>query len=484
MKCLKMIPLLLLFSACKKDFLETEPTRQVSFEQVFSTTDNIQTVLDGVTRNMRSYYPATNETHDQFGVKSVDLAIDVMSEDIVVEKIHWFGYDYRFDNRTANYPRPQYVWTMFYRLINNVNNVINNVDGAEAPSETVRRNLKARALTLRAYFYFQLIQLFQHTYIGHENDLGVPLYTETTMEGEPRAKVSEVYQRITADLDEAILLFDKNPMTRRHISDVTGNVARGIRARVALVMNDWESAATLAAAARQGATLMNAEKFSAGFDNYTEQNWMWGFEINDEQSTTFGSWFSHMDWSVQGYCGAGYSRKIFSLALYNRMNDADVRKKLVDTSLWASKGWLIPRKFSAGGGKGFSADYVMMRPEEMLLIEAEARARLSQETAARTLLKELRDKRYDTPVTVTAAGDALVEEILLERRIELWGEGFAALDLKRLKRGIDRNNSNHNAVVVTAAAMKVPAEDKRWIYQIPQSEIDANKQINEEHQNP
>ncbi|HOI50126.1 MAG TPA: hypothetical protein PK167_12530, partial [Prolixibacteraceae bacterium] len=75
MKCLKMIPLLLLFSACKKDFLETEPTRQVSFEQVFSTTDNIQTVLDGVTRNMRSYYPATNETHDQFGVKSVDLAI-------------------------------------------------------------------------------------------------------------------------------------------------------------------------------------------------------------------------------------------------------------------------------------------------------------------------------------------------------------------------------------------------------------------------
>ncbi|HOI50293.1 MAG TPA: RagB/SusD family nutrient uptake outer membrane protein, partial [Prolixibacteraceae bacterium] len=117
-------------------------------------------------------------------------------------------------------------------------------------------------------------------------------------------------------------------------------------------------------------------------------------------------------------------------------------------------------------------------------IEAEARARLSEETAARGLLKELRDKRYDTPATVTAAGDALVEEILLERRIELWGEGFAALDLKRLKRGIDRNNSNHNAVVVTAAAMKVPAEDKRWIYQIPQSEIDANKQINEEHQNP
>jgi starch-binding outer membrane protein, SusD/RagB family len=124
----------------------------------------------------------------------------------------------------------------------------------------------------------------------------------------------------------------------------------------------------------------------------------------------------------------------------------------------------------------------LMRPEEMLLIEAEAQARLGQDAAARSLLKQLLDNRYDQPVTITSGGDQLIEEILLERRIELWGEGFAALDMKRLKRGIDRNNSNHLPLV--ARELVVPANDPRWLLKIPQAEINANPWINEEHQNP
>ncbi|WP_372950027.1 RagB/SusD family nutrient uptake outer membrane protein [Mariniphaga sp.] len=469
----------ILFS-CSDNYLETAPTNQISDLAVFQTVEGAQTAIDGVLRDMRSQHGAAN-MHDQFGVKAIDLSVDLMGEDIAVEKFHWFGADYRFENRTANDPRSLYAWSLFYRIVYNVNGIINHIDEAASDSENLKKNLKAQALTLRAYSYFQLVQLFQHTYSGHENEPGVPVYTDATTEGFPRNTVAEVYQQITEDLQVAVQLFETSNMPQRHISDPTVNVARGLWARVALVMEDWQTAAEMASAARQGYPIMAATAYSTGFDNYSQQNWMWGFEVNNEQSTTYASWFSHMDWSIGGYCGFGFSPKSFSLQLYNQMEDGDVRKALVDTTSIAS-GSLVPRKFSAGNDKGFAADLVLMRPEEMLLIEAEARVRMEEEAVARNLLRVLRDQRFDNPEPLYSTGQALLQKILLERRIELWGEGFRGFDLKRLKLGVDRNNSNHNPLV--ARTMSLPAESEKFIYQIPQTEIDANPNIGEEDQNP
>lgn len=481
LKYIIYLSVIILTSACSNEFLETNPTNQISDQVVFTTVEGAQTVLDGISRRMR----AAGQYHDQFGVKTIDLAMDMMSEDISLSASNWFGLDHQFGNHLASYPRTAYTWGLFYGIINNANSLISHIDHAKATSEPLKNNLKAQAYALRGYAYFQLIQLYQFTYKGNENALGVPIYTEVSLDGAPRASVAEVYTQITADLDEAIRLFNANPVTRRHISDISVHVAKGLRSRVALVMQDWAIAATMASEARQGYALMTPAQYSAGFDSFTEQNWIWGLVINDEQSTTFGSWFSHMDWSIGGYCGVGLSRKNWSLALFNQMNDSDIRKKLIDISQYeplTTKNWIRPNKFSGGNGKGWAADYVLMRPEEMLLIEAEAKARLAQYPAAQSLLKQLRDTRYDQPVTISASGEQLIEEILLERRIELWGEGFAAQDLKRLKRGIDRNNSNHLPLV--ARQLVVPANDPRWLFKIPQAEINANPWINEEHQNP
>ncbi|MEE4284503.1 MAG: RagB/SusD family nutrient uptake outer membrane protein, partial [Mariniphaga sp.] len=102
--------------------------------------------------------------------------------------------------------------------------------------------------------------------------------------------------------------------------------------------------------------------------------------------------------------------------------------------------------------------------------------------AARNLLRELWNQRFENPEPVYSSGQVLLQKILLERRIELWGEGFRGFDLKRLKLGFDRNNSNHNAIVTRT--MTLPAESEKFVYQIPQAEIDANPNIGEENQNP
>lgn len=71
-----------------------------------------------------------------------------------------------------------------------------------------------------------------------------------------------------------------------------------------------------------------------------------------------------------------------------------------------------------------------MRASEMALTEAEAQYMLGNTGAALAALNEVQSKRIPG-YTSSASGSALLNEIKVSRRIELWGEGFAFLDLKR-----------------------------------------------------
>ena len=102
----------------------------------------------------------------------------------------------------------------------------------------------------------------------------------------------------------------------------------------------------------------------------------------------------------------------------------------------------------------------------MYLNEAEALARLGRNSEAQQALFDLIITRDPAYTKSSNTGDALVEEILLQRRIELWGEGFRYFDLKRMNLPLDRSKpailpdgstqaTNHNAswaqyLVITA----------------------------------
>lgn len=120
-----------------------------------------------------------------------------------------------------------------------------------------------------------------------------------------------------------------------------------------------------------------------------------------------------------------------------------------------------------------NGDNVFMRAGEMYLIEAEAKARLGTDDAgARTALFTLVKARNPNYVLSTNSGQALIDEVLLHRRAELWGEGFRFFDLKRMNLDLNRNGSNHT--VALATTMTVPAGDKQWQFLIPRGELNAN----------
>jgi len=128
----------------------------------------------------------------------------------------------------------------------------------------------------------------------------------------------------------------------------------------------------------------------------------------------------------------------------------------------------------------FNESIIMMRVGEMYLVEAEAKARLGDATA-KDILYELQLNRDPEAIKSANTGTALIAEILLERRKELYGElGIDWLDAKRLQAPLDRSTSNHEA----PNDYVIPANDPVFILKIPQKEIDSNDFINAGDQNP
>jgi hypothetical protein len=84
-------------------------------------------------------------------------------------------------------------------------------------------------------------------------------------------------------------------------------------------------------------------------------------------------------------------------------------------------------------------------------------------------------------VKSTNAGQALIDEILVQRRIELWGEGRNWTDLKRLNlpmvRTVGPTAGQGAHVEAYCVVYNVPAGGSLWTWMIPQDEIDANPLI-------
>ena len=93
--------------------------------------------------------------------------------------------------------------------------------------------------------------------------------------------------------------------------------------------------------------------------------------------------------------------------------------------------------------------------------------------AASELEKFVKTRNSSYSASALTSQSALREEIRLQRRIELWGEGTAFYDFKRWKMGIKRNVEGTNHRV----KLDFPAGDKNFVYQIPQREVDANKNL-------
>ena len=111
----------------------------------------------------------------------------------------------------------------------------------------------------------------------------------------------------------------------------------------------------------------------------------------------------------------------------------------------------------------------------MYLILAEANANIpGNEAAAAAALYTLAVNRDPAYVLSTNTGAALIDEILIQRRIEFWGEGMRFFDLKRLNQPLDRTVVPNYVAATGGGVLSVPAGSELWQFLLPLGELQAN----------
>ena len=118
-----------------------------------------------------------------------------------------------------------------------------------------------------------------------------------------------------------------------------------------------------------------------------------------------------------------------------------------------------------------------MRVSEFWLLHAEASAELGALDAAKTSLKKLLDLRVANASYVDALSQSeLLDEIYLQTRIELWGEGKSYFALKRRK-GTVTLPANH----LDFPGRQLSHNDNLLTLEIPEAEILYNPLLNEQN---
>lgn len=121
-----------------------------------------------------------------------------------------------------------------------------------------------------------------------------------------------------------------------------------------------------------------------------------------------------------------------------------------------------------------------IRSSEMVLIEAEANYQQGNEAAAVAALVALNATSGRNPeYTCTKTGDALWNEIMDYRELELWGEGFAWSDYKRWNRAVVRTGFAEGGNAHISIATTIPADGaNKWTWDVPLNETDYNDELN------
>ena len=122
---------------------------------------------------------------------------------------------------------------------------------------------------------------------------------------------------------------------------------------------------------------------------------------------------------------------------------------------------------------------VYMRSSELILTEAEGLLMSGNAPQAMAVMAEYMANR---DAAWTAPGVLTQNYIYNQRRAELWGEGFGYFDMLRMHQPLKRTYEGTNEPA--GSQTNVDADDYRFIYQLPKSEINDNENISPEDQNP
>lgn len=468
---------------------ETEPTdvaTQDQAERSSSATKAQAMAIPAQLGDMDNDYVDRYNWHAPFGYPALLIIRDMMCNDAgfptssYAYHFYYFGANMNLDGR---YIYIAYVWTYYYKLIQAANSIISVVNPETATKDQL--GYLGAAYAVRAMAYMDMARMYEflpndktssvnsdgNDVLGLTVPIVTPDLTEEQARNNPRAKKADMVAFIEGDIAEA----------KKYIDNISDRLNRtmpnlacvyGLEARLNMWKEDYPAAAVAAQQAidASGMTPLSeavALDKASGMNTYTQ--FMWCVNLVKESDAVqsgivnFTSWMSNQ--TTYGYTGAATGQYVIcDKNFYERISDTDWRKKwwqapegssLRDQSsknhieyLSAEEAEALPTyasvKFRPGQGNqedynvGSATAIPLMRVEEMYFIKAEAEAQSNPAAGIATLtdfMTKYRDPSYSTNASTK---DEAVDEIIFQKRVELWGEGQLFFDYKRLNMSVTR----------------------------------------------
>lgn len=451
-----MIGSLLMLSSCG-DFLKEYSTDQRYCEtpqdledlmigEAFLPTGNINTYAPGsmLLGDLKTYnFPYIHVLDDD---AQMLVSGNVKQGDNLITPLHILGamYEWAEDPRVdaLNKKWVDDDWGKTYKSIGAINAIIYQAvqmeKGVKGKELELLHHDMGEAHFLRAYYYFYLTNLYGMPYARAtaDKDFSVPLKVSETIEDRyfSRNTNAEVWGQIVSDLETAAkLLQGYTPATKLRVGYYA---VKALQCRVALYMEDYDKVIQCAAEfdhspytlidLNQKATTDNILCRSASDVIFTmSQNEIPSMFAND--GSVWNSTTSQLEEATSCFCVSPgllglYDAKDLRLTHYFRQT-ATTHASMPDKY----KSWA-----TMSDPEMVSATYAL-RSTEVLLNASEAYAMQGKADEARSLLHQLRSRRFagtdDSQVPADAA--ALVQFIRDERRRELCFEGHRWFDLRR-----------------------------------------------------
>lgn len=424
----------------------------------------------------------------------------------------------RYVNEAANVRGSHYSqWSQAYVAINRINLTLEKIPGiVDASFTDAQKNAYIGELKfLRALYYFDLVKAYAYipgAVVDAQNRGGVPviLTSTTTIEGalslnQPRAEISKVYDQIYLDLDDAVAKLGNITSSPARASK---QAAQALYSRVALYRRDYTKSISLStdALATVSGRLLTAANYVAGFSAAVNPESL--FEVTFAQpgeslgvNVSLQTLFTTLTARVSGksrdssdnYTApftrpttlpkkstAGFGDLVPTSTLLSALGMNVVNNGSSNVRIESRSSDIRAEMFEVGGstrtpvyvectkflGKNATVNLdnvPVVRVAELYLNRAESYAQSGNTTAALADLNIIRTNRGLTAVS-GLTGAALINEILLQRRLELAFEGHRFLDMKR--NGLDIVKPVSNTIVAFDNSVLLPG--------IPQSDVDAS----------
>lgn len=404
--------------------------------------------------------------------------------------------------------QPDYSWTMqarsfnyfdmyvqYYTYISGNNAALDYLPKVTGSDEE-KNYVKAQALTLRAYYYFQLVNIYGAPYNKNKSALGIPLKLTAAIEERAytRNTVEEAYTQIVNDLLEAESLFSDLPSNKKWQRDYRPGLpmTQLLLSRVYLYMENWAKAVEYSNKVINdwSFSLVNLSTLSAGtyyqYTTYDSPEVIWLFGSSSGDISRFASTIL-----MSGTSATANSRPtVFQASedLLNSYSTGDLRKDAyivrepADNTKYRAYGkvFIDENNKPTTGNSSFGLTF---RLSEAYLIYAEANAMLykngnsASKGLATKALNELRSKRFDA-ISYTDIPDMSADDLVAfsrdERRRELCFEAHRWFDLRRY----GMPEIKHTWVTSdTPKAYTLRKDDNSYTFPIPHTIMQNNSDL-------